>query len=101
MKRSELLPSISFGCLAHADAGSASISARSRSASKRTGRRKNGFASFIGSGALGRLAEVADRLDDLGHGGLLRFGQVRVPQVEDQHDSRLLAAIPCLVLERV
>ena len=31
----------------------------------------------------------------------LGFGQVRIPQVEDQHDTRRTAAIPRLVLVRI
>ena len=69
-----MLPSYSIGCRDQASAGNASTSARSRSASKRTGRRKNGFGSFNPRAALVACAEAPARGQPVGARLLVHAG---------------------------
>src|SRR5262245_61252349 len=55
----------------------------------------------VRSGDAALAVEVADRFDEGSRGLAFNRGQVRIPVVEDQHDARLVAAIPRLVLDRV
>src|SRR5512145_2542100 len=101
MRRKAELPAKAVGCGAQAHSGNAPTSARSRSASKRTGRRMNGCASFMRLETLDRLPEAGDRVDDVGDGRPLGFRQMGVPDIEDQHDPGLAAAVPRFVLVRI
>src|SRR5688572_8841444 len=95
IRRAAVLPSYSCGCRDQALAGNASSSARRRSASKRIGRRKNGFGSFNPPASFVARAEAEARRHPVGE-------RLAVDAGDHAREQRAVEGVhPVLLLEQV